>query len=64
MKVIDSHQIVQRVVVVGNDVSTAAETVIQKKFHNADDNWLKKAESKVPFKRLNKPLDGNSYIVN
>ena len=36
---------------------TPAETVIQKKFHNADDNWLKKAESKVPFKRLNKPLD-------
>src|SRR6056300_1744426 len=36
---------------------TPAETVIQKKFHNADDNWLKKAEAKVPFKRLNKPLD-------
>ena len=36
---------------------TPAETVIQKKFHNADDDWLKKAETKVPFKRLNKPLD-------
>ena len=36
---------------------TPSETVIQKKFHNADDNWLKKAEAKVPFKRLNKPLD-------
>ena len=36
---------------------TPAETVIQKKFHNADDDWLKKAEKKVPFKRLNKPLD-------
>ena len=36
---------------------TPAETVIQKKFHNADENWLKKTEAKVPFKRLNKPLD-------
>ena len=36
---------------------TPAETVIQKKFHDADDNWLKEAEAKVPFKRLNKPLD-------
>jgi NAD(P)-dependent dehydrogenase (short-subunit alcohol dehydrogenase family) len=36
---------------------TPAETVIQKKFHNAGDGWLKKAEAKVPFKRLNKPLD-------
>jgi NAD(P)-dependent dehydrogenase (short-subunit alcohol dehydrogenase family) len=36
---------------------TPAETVIQKQFHNADDDWLEKAEAKVPFKRLNKPLD-------
>ena len=36
---------------------TPAETVIQKKFHNADDDWLKKKEAEVPFKRLNKPLD-------
>jgi len=36
---------------------TPAETVIQKKFHNADDDWLKKQESQVPFKRLNKPID-------
>ena len=36
---------------------TPAETIIQKKFHNADDNWLEKAEKKVPFKRLNKPID-------
>lgn len=36
---------------------TPAETVIQKQFHNADDDWLEKAETKVPFKRLNKPLD-------
>ena len=36
---------------------TPAENMIQKKFHDADNNWLKKAEEKVPFKRLNKPLD-------
>jgi NAD(P)-dependent dehydrogenase (short-subunit alcohol dehydrogenase family) len=36
---------------------TPAETVIQKKFHNADNDWLKKKEAEVPFKRLNKPLD-------
>ena len=36
---------------------TPAETVIQKQFHNADDDWLEKTEAKVPFKRLNKPLD-------
>ena len=36
---------------------TPAETTIQKKFHDADDDWLKKAEAKVPFKRLNKPID-------
>ena len=36
---------------------TPAEDMIQKKFHNADDNWLKETEEKVPFKRLNKPID-------
>ena len=36
---------------------TPAEDMIQKKFHNADDEWLKKAEEKLPFKRLNKPID-------
>ena len=36
---------------------TPAEDMIQKKFHNANDNWLKKTEEKVPFKRLNKPID-------
>ena len=36
---------------------TPAEDIIQKKFHDADNNWLKEAENKVPFKRLNKPLD-------
>jgi len=36
---------------------TPAEDMIQKKFHDADNNWIKKAEEKVPFKRLNKPLD-------
>ncbi len=36
---------------------TPAEDMIQKKFHNADNNWLKNAEEKVPFKRINKPID-------
>jgi len=36
---------------------TPAEDYIQKKFHNAKNDWLKKAERKVPFKRLNKPID-------
>ena len=36
---------------------TPAEDDIQKKFHNAGDDWLQKAEKKVAFKRLNKPLD-------
>ena len=36
---------------------TPAEDMVQKKFHNADDDWLKKTEAKVPFKRLNKPID-------
>ena len=35
---------------------TPAEDVVQKKFHNAKDDWLKKTEEKVPFKRLKKPL--------
>ena len=38
-------------------MDTDGETAIQKKFHNADDNWLKSAEEKVPFKRINKPID-------
>jgi len=36
---------------------TPAEDVIQKKFHNAGDDWLEKAEKKVPFNRLSKPID-------
>jgi len=36
---------------------TPAEDMVQKKFHNADDDWLKKTEEQVPFKRLNKPID-------
>ena len=31
--------------------------VIQKKFHEGGEDWLEKAESKVPFKRLTKPID-------
>ena len=36
---------------------TPAEHDVQKKFHKGKKDWLKKAEKKVPFKRLNKPID-------
>ena len=36
---------------------TPAEHDVQKKYHNAKKDWLKKAEKKVPFKRLSKPMD-------
>ena len=36
---------------------TPGEDAIQKKFHDGGEDWLKKAEKKVPFKRLTKPLD-------
>ena len=36
---------------------TPAEHEVQKKYHNGKKDWLKKAEKKVPFKRLNKPID-------
>ena len=36
---------------------TPAEHDVQKKFHKGKKDWLKKAEKKVPFKRLAKPLD-------
>ena len=36
---------------------TPSEHDVQKKYHNAKKDWLKKAEKKVPFKRLSKPMD-------
>ena len=36
---------------------TPGEDVIQKKFHDGGDDWLEKAESKVPYKRLTKAID-------
>ena len=36
---------------------TPAEHDVQKKYHKGTKDWLKKAEKKVPFKRLNKPID-------
>ena len=36
---------------------TPGEDAIQKKFHEGGDDWLQKAEKKVPFKRLTKALD-------
>ena len=36
---------------------TPGEHSTQKKFHQAKDDWLEEVEKKVPFKRLNKPID-------
>ena len=36
---------------------TPGEDAIQKKFHDGGNDWLQKAEKKVPFKRLTKPID-------
>jgi len=36
---------------------TPGEDTIQRKFHEGGDDWLQKAEAKVPFKRLTKPID-------
>tara|TARA_Y100000590_G_C15541906_1_gene947311 strand:- start:5 stop:808 length:804 start_codon:yes stop_codon:yes gene_type:complete len=36
---------------------TPNETKIQKKYHNAKKDWVKKAEKNLPFKRLVKPID-------
>ena len=36
---------------------TPAEHDIQTRVHNKGENWLAKDESKVPFKRLTKPID-------
>jgi len=36
---------------------TPGEHSIQKRIHDGGEGWLKKAEDKVPFKRLTKPID-------
>ena len=36
---------------------TPAEHDIQKRVHKKEEDWLKKEEEKVPYKRLTKPLD-------
>ena len=36
-------------------MDTPGENVIQHKYHDADDNWLEKAEAGMPFGRLLKP---------
>ena len=36
---------------------TPGEDTIQKKSHDGGDDWLQKAEERVPFKRLTKPID-------
>ena len=36
---------------------TPGEDSIQKKYHNVSNDWVQKAEKKVPFKRLTKTSD-------
>ena len=36
---------------------TPGEHDIQKRVHKKEEDWLKKVEEKVPYKRLTKPLD-------
>jgi NAD(P)-dependent dehydrogenase (short-subunit alcohol dehydrogenase family) len=38
-------------------MDTPAEDMIQKKYHNAADDWLKEAEAEAPFGRLLKPAE-------
>lgn len=38
-------------------MDTAGETAIQKRFHNAPDNWLETAEAKQPMGKLIKPAE-------
>jgi NAD(P)-dependent dehydrogenase (short-subunit alcohol dehydrogenase family) len=38
-------------------MDTPAEDMIQKKYHNAPDDWLEKAEAEAPFGRLLKPAE-------
>lgn len=38
-------------------MDTPGETAIQKRFHNATDDWLSKAEEQQPFGRLLKPAE-------
>lgn len=38
-------------------MDTPGETLVQKRFHNASDDWLKKAEREQPLGRLVKPLE-------
>jgi NAD(P)-dependent dehydrogenase (short-subunit alcohol dehydrogenase family) len=38
-------------------MDTPGEDQTQKRFHNADDDWLTRAEATQPFKRLLKPRE-------
>ncbi|MEM9134014.1 MAG: oxidoreductase [Actinomycetota bacterium] len=38
-------------------MDTPAEDAIQKRFHDADDDWLAQAEARMPFGRLLKPTE-------
>ena len=36
---------------------TPGESITQKKFHKAQDDWVEKTEKKLPFKKLTKSID-------
>ena len=42
---------------------TPGEHSIQKRIHESGDDWLKNIEEKVPFKRLNKPIDVAKFLA-
>lgn len=42
---------------------TEGETQIQKRFHDADDDWADKAAAQLPMGRLNQPQDTARFVV-
>jgi len=44
-------------------MDTVGEDAIQKRFHNADDQWLQKAEEQQPFGRLVKPAEVAGFVA-
>lgn len=44
-------------------MDTPGEDVIQKRFHNATDDWLRQAEEKQPFGRLVKPDEAAKVVA-
>jgi len=44
-------------------MDSPGEDAIQKRFHDADDDWLKKAEARQPFGRLVKPAEVAAVVA-